>query len=147
MDSHTHSGQVQRLSVIENGRRRRWTADEKMRIVMESASGPRLISATARRHQISNAQLYAWRRSFGFSARESGGQSGQGLPFSEQSAFLPVSVKADGSGGNIAPDLVLMHGGVGRVEIELRCGRIVRVDAEINPDALARVLAVVDRSQ
>jgi len=88
-----------------------------------------------------------WRRSFGFSARESGGQSGQGLPFSEQSAFLPVSVKADGSGGNIAPDLVLMHGGVGRVEIELRCGRIVRVDAEINPDALARVLAVVDRSQ
>ena len=86
MDSHTHSGQVQRLSVIENGRRRRWTADEKMRILMESASGPRLISATARRHQISNAQLYAWRRSFGFSARESGGQSGQGLPFFEQSA-------------------------------------------------------------
>ena len=57
MDSHTHRAQVQRLAVIESGRRRRWTADEKMPIMMEGASGPRPIPATARRHKISNAQL------------------------------------------------------------------------------------------
>ena len=64
MDSHTHSGQVQRLDVVETGRRRRWSEDEKLRIVAESLSGPRLVSATARRHGISPSLLYTWRRAF-----------------------------------------------------------------------------------
>ena len=50
MDSHTHSGPAGRLEVVETGRRRRWSIEEKLRIVSESLSGPRLASATARRH-------------------------------------------------------------------------------------------------
>lgn len=64
MGSHTHSGEVQRLDVVETGRRRRWSEDEKLRIVTESFNGPRLVSATARRHGISPSQLYTWRRAF-----------------------------------------------------------------------------------
>jgi transposase len=64
MDSHTHSEHAGRLEVVETGRRRRWTIEEKLRIVSESLSGPRLVSSTARRHGISNSQLYAWRRAF-----------------------------------------------------------------------------------
>jgi transposase-like protein len=33
MDSHKRSTQVERLEVIETGRRRRWSDDEKLRIV------------------------------------------------------------------------------------------------------------------
>ena len=51
MDSHTDSV-LNRLDVVETVRRRRWSEDEKERIVLESMAGPRLISATARRHGI-----------------------------------------------------------------------------------------------
>src|SRR3954465_1006018 len=63
MDSHKHSTQVERLEVIETGRRR-WSDDEKLRIVMESLQAPRAISSTARRHGISRSLLMTWRRSF-----------------------------------------------------------------------------------
>ena len=55
MDSHTDSAQVRRLEVVESGRRRRWSEDEKLRIVVESLNGPRLVSATARRYGIRQA--------------------------------------------------------------------------------------------
>ncbi|MEO9787650.1 MAG: transposase [Aurantimonas coralicida] len=63
MDVHKHSA-FERLEIVEMGRRRRWSEDEKLRIVMESQSAPRLVSATARRHGISRSQLGMWLRSF-----------------------------------------------------------------------------------
>ena len=57
-------GKFERLDVVETGRRRRWSEDEKLRIVAESFSGPRLVSATARRYGISPSLLYTWRRAF-----------------------------------------------------------------------------------
>ena len=63
MDGHTHSG-FGRLEVVETGRRRRWSEDEKARIVLDSLAGPRLVSATARRHGISRSQLLAWHRTW-----------------------------------------------------------------------------------
>ena len=60
MDSHTYS--VEKLAIVETGRRRRWSDEEKLRIVTESLAGPRLASATARRHGISPGQLFTWRR-------------------------------------------------------------------------------------
>ncbi|MGD0024839.1 MAG: IS66 family insertion sequence element accessory protein TnpB, partial [Xanthobacteraceae bacterium] len=62
MDIHTHS--VERLEIVETGRRRRWSEDEKRRIVAESLKGPRLASATTRRHGISPSLLFSWRRAF-----------------------------------------------------------------------------------
>ena len=44
MDSHKYSTQVERLEVVETGRRRRWSDDEKLRIVIESLQTPRAIS-------------------------------------------------------------------------------------------------------
>ena len=49
MDVHKHSAQIERLEVVETGRRRRWSDDEKFRIVLESLETPRAISSTARR--------------------------------------------------------------------------------------------------
>src|SRR6478736_316526 len=49
MDSHTISA-LNRLEVVETGRRRRWSEEEKARIVLESMSEPRLVAATARRY-------------------------------------------------------------------------------------------------
>lgn len=58
------SSTFERLEIVETGRRRRWSEDEKLRIVMESLSEPRLVSATARRHGISRSQLRSWQQAF-----------------------------------------------------------------------------------
>lgn len=43
-------------------RRRRWTAEEKARVVAESLTPHAVASAVARRHGIHPNQLYGWRR-------------------------------------------------------------------------------------
>jgi transposase len=52
MDSDKRSAQIERLEVVEMGRRRRWSKDEKLKIVLESLQTPRAISSTARRYGI-----------------------------------------------------------------------------------------------
>src|SRR4051812_17014369 len=62
MTEHTPMSSVSRLEVITTGARRRWTLDEKRRIVAESDRAPRIVSATARRHGLTPSQLFTWRR-------------------------------------------------------------------------------------
>ena len=64
MDILTDSRQVRRLDVVDTGRRRRWSRTEKLRIVEESFSGPRLVSATARHHGLSKQLLFSWRKAY-----------------------------------------------------------------------------------
>jgi transposase len=64
MDILTDGRQVRRLEVVETGRRRRWSDAEKLRIVEESFSGPRLVSATARHHGVSKQLLFSWRKAY-----------------------------------------------------------------------------------
>ena len=55
MDSHKRSAQLERLEVVATGRRRRWSEDEKLKIVLESLQTSRAVSSTARRYGISRA--------------------------------------------------------------------------------------------
>src|ERR1700675_4345473 len=80
MTDHTPNSKVSRLEVVSTGARRRWTLEEKQRIVAESYGGPRLVSVTARR--MSASQLFTWRRL----AREDR-LSGDAVP-----ALVPVDV-------------------------------------------------------
>ncbi len=86
MPSHTPVPRVSTLEVIETGARRRWTLEEKQRIVAESFSAPRVVSATARRHGLSASQLFNWRRQ----ARE-----GQLVREDEKPGFVPAIVALD----------------------------------------------------
>jgi transposase len=49
------------LSVSDTGRRRRWTDDEKLRIIEESQRDGVTLSEVSRRHEISRSLLYDWR--------------------------------------------------------------------------------------
>ena len=54
---------ARRLEVFTGeGRRRTWPADEKAAIVAESYAPGRTVSGVARRHGLTPAQLFAWRR-------------------------------------------------------------------------------------
>ena len=129
MASHKHSDQVQRLDVVETGRRRRWSEDEKMRIVAESFGGPRLVSATARRHGISPSLLYTWRRAF--RAERIGSED-------PAPGFVPAMIIPE-----TRPDSGASP--TGRMEIVIAKGRRIIVDAGVDAAALARVIAVLDR--
>ena len=127
MDRHRDSEQVQRLGVVDTGRRRRWSEDEKLRIVTESLGSPRLVSSTARRYGISPSQLFAWRRSF------------RAVPTAKP-AFVPALVVAE------AAPAVPVGPPSGRVEVVLANGRQLRVDADIDVVALARLVALLERA-
>jgi transposase len=73
MDVHKHSRRVERLELVETGRQRRWSEDEKLKIVMESYQSSRQVSATARRHGVSRWQLYEWRRALRAERTEAAG--------------------------------------------------------------------------
>ena len=57
------SGPVRRIEVINGfGGRRRWSADDKARIVEETLAPGAVVSEVARRHGLSPQQLFGWRR-------------------------------------------------------------------------------------
>jgi transposase len=120
-----------RLEVIETGARRRWTPEEKLRIVAESLSIPRNVSATARRYGLSKGQLFTWLRL----ARDGK------LVLDEEQGFAPAFVAPPTSA-------VTPTGGAsrfGRIEIVLSEPRRLIVGGDVDPDALVRVIAVLER--
>jgi len=116
---------VSRLEVITTGSRRRWTLEEKLRIVAESFSGGRVASSTARRYGLSSSQLFAWRKLV---------REGR-LPETDASGFAAAVV---------VPDRSEYSTEVGRMEIVVGEVRIL-VDASVDGAALARVLDVIGR--
>src|ERR1700752_4288890 len=110
MDSDKRSAQIGRLEVVETGRRRRWSEDEKLKIVLESLQGPRRVSATARRYGISRSLLLQWRRAFRVE-QKSGAE--------QQIGFVPAMVVAE-SKLAAPPSDGLANGGV--IEIEFATG-------------------------
>jgi transposase len=129
---------VEVLGGIE--RRRRWSQDDKMRIVEETLAPGAKVTEVARRNGIAASVVFTWRRQ----ARtiEKVGP-----------CFAPVQIAAaETSGENVKPlsddDRRLRSvpvARVGLIEIDLGNRRRIRVDAQVDPDALARVLDVLER--
>lgn len=71
------------------GRRRRWTEEEKGRIVAESYLAGAVVSEVARRYEISPQHLFAWRK-----AARTGLVA---LPSEEGPTFVPVVTPGDSS--------------------------------------------------
>jgi transposase len=144
MISDTTIPKVSRLEVIQTGSRRRWTVEEKLRIVGESFATPRAVSATARRYGVLPAQLFNWRRL----AREGKLAIGDGT-----AGFLPAVVAGDEAAGETAKPALATRapcGGAecsvrGRMIIALADGRRVIVDGAVDAVALRGVLEVLDR--
>jgi transposase len=130
MDSHKRSAQLERLEVVATGRRRRWSEDEKLKIVLESLQTSRAVSSTARRYGISRSLLIKWRRSFRPERHDPEGQ---------QIGFMPAMVVAE-----TAPTIPAAPAR-GRMVIVIANGRRIIVDAGVDAAALARVLEVLQR--
>jgi transposase len=112
-----------RIEVITGvGRRRRWTDEEKARIVAESLDPATTSSAVARRYGLHASQLFTWRQRLA------------ALAACEGPGFVPVVVA---EGGAAAPAEM-----AGRIEIALGPA-VVRVGPDVDAAALRRVLEAV----
>jgi transposase len=131
---HTTMPKVSRLEVIATGSRRRWTPEEKQRILAESYEAPRRVSATARRHGLSTGQLFTWRRE-ARSAR---------LVNDDAAAFAQVVVAP---ARDTPPMASRQTGSIkhGRIEIVLQTGHRVLVGTDVDRAALTRVLDALER--
>lgn len=61
VDHMVHYSGLRALEVHTGGSRRRWTLEQKARIVAESFEPGAVVSGVARRHEISPQHLFAWR--------------------------------------------------------------------------------------
>lgn len=126
MDILSDSHQVRRLEVVDSGRRRRWAESEKLKIVHESLSGPRLTAATARRHGISRQLLLNWRKAW----RE-GRLGGQEAATGFVSAIVMAEPEPAGERSGSKES---------RVEIVTANGRRLIVEASVDVTVLLRIV-------
>ncbi len=125
------------VEVVTRGeRRRRWSDEERARILTEAMAPGAVASHVARRFGVSTGQFYTWRKAMLSRATPLGGKSELGkVDFAE--------VRLSSPDPKPAPALPISPTGV--MEIALPGGALIRVDAAVDDAALGRVLAALAR--
>ncbi|MFC3725728.1 IS66-like element accessory protein TnpA [Neoaquamicrobium sediminum] len=141
MDVHRFSSGVEILAVTDAGRRRRWSDGEKARIVAESFSGPREVSATARRHGVSRSLLTRWRADYRASRLGTAAPAFMAVTMAADTPPLPAPVLAAPTSRAVMPAMA-----DATIDVVLRNGRRMIVPVSIDPVVLARLLPIVDAS-
>lgn len=111
-------------------RRRRWSAEEKARIVAELGRAGARGADVARRHGVSRGLLYAWRKEL----------SGVERAASESMAFAPVLLAAPSGGPSAVPSTPVSEGLT--IEIETRTAR-VRLPADTKTSTVLAILKIL----
>lgn len=129
--AHTSASALQGEVLSGPERRRRWSTEEKLRVLAQSVAPGSSPSLTCRMHGISTGQLSTWRKQF-----RSGGLTG----------FVPVSVVADA----VLPEPAVVPEAVeqspvalGMIEVELPAGVRLRITGDVREATLRRVLAAL----
>ena len=122
--------------------RRRWTEDQKLRLVEETFAAGSSISRVARKYGVHTSVLFRWRRQL------AGPPSGQAPAAIKAATFAPVQIVPEqlqlpAPAPDPAPSMPTSPPASGLIEIELANGHRVRVDRDVDADALRRVLSVL----
>ena len=144
--AHTSSHKRARMPPIElitrGERRRRWTVEQKQTIAAQSLTPGASATVVARQHGIGTGQLYNWRKAL-LAVQPTAAAPGPGR-------FARVEVAAAGTAPHAvesrlipAPPPLPPGHPTGLIEIILTTGTTLRVDAQVDPRALRRVLAAL----
>lgn len=113
-------------------RRRRWSDQEKLAILQSVGVCGASVTQVAQRHDLKRQQIYAWRSDL----------KKRGLLSQDAGAlFLPVEFSQVAPGRSVAspPDV-----GSARIEVVLRNGRSLRVDAHVDATVLTQLIQTVE---
>jgi transposase len=121
-------------------RRRRWSQDDKIRIIEETLAPGAKVTEVARRNGIAASVVFTWRRQ-ARTVEKIG------------TCFAPVqivAVETSEQAAKVVPEADRRARSVsvartGLIEIDFGSRGRVRVDAQVDADALARVLDVLER--
>jgi transposase len=121
-------------------RRRRWSHDDKMRIVEETLVPGAKVTEVARRNGVAASVVFTWRRQARtveqVGPRFAPVQIAAAEALEETSKLLPEDDRRV---------RFVAAARIGLIEIDLGNRQRIRVDAHVDPDALARVLKVLER--
>ena len=123
------------VEVVTRGEpRRRWSEEDRARILAEAMAPGAIASHVARRFGVSTGQFYTWRKAMLLRSAACVGQQGLAkADFAEvQLSALPPE-----------PSPPLPPAQTGVMEITLPGGALIRVDAAVDGAALGRVLAAL----
>jgi transposase len=146
LDARQEADSYRRIEVITGRRRRRrWTTEEKVRIVAESFEEGANISEVARRNGVVRGLLTVWRHKFAAAAgvrasgfvpvRIAGGHAGRAAGDGSEPGSFPADTRQRPAG-------LLAGRRVGGIEIEVSGARI-RVETGVDATTLATVLSVL----
>lgn len=155
---------VRRIELITGaGRRRRWSSEDKARIVVESLEPGVSVSEVARRHGLSPQQLFGWRRKARASFHEAGNPAPAGRPAvnpaprrrrrkgsrspspevsNDVPAFAPVMIAES---ARSSPRMSSQPPAVGSIEIAI-ADVVVRVIGQAETEAIVAVLRALRRT-
>ena len=115
----------------EDRRRRRWSADQKQRIIAESFAPGASVAEVARRYGLNANMLFTWRRR---DRRAGGGNDGEPVN------IVPVRVVEA-----MPTAIATAPGSMGRMEIVLVGGERIIVGPDVDTSALARIIKALAR--
>jgi transposase len=123
-----------RGEVLVFERRRRWSDDEKIGMIMSVGVDGASVTQVAQRHDVTRQQLYAWRHDLK--------KNGLWSP-DDGALFIPLDVAPDPCVPAI-PDLAPSLSEPTLVELRLRSGRCLRFDSTMDPGALTQLIRAVE---
>ena len=126
------------VEIFRGQARRRWTEEDKRRLVAETIGPGATVHGVARRHGVSPSQLFAWRKLYQVGAGLK--RSVPTLPSVPGFAAVEIAPTTPPSVGDVVP------APSGLIEIELAGGDRVRISGAPDPGVVSAALrALVGR--
>ena len=123
-----------RVEILGDERRRRWSDESKLEVVLSVGVDGASVTEVARRYSVTRQQVYTWRREL----RKKGLLSPPST-----TVFLPLDMPPAGDskeaqafdGMQVLPAMM---------ELQLRCGRSLRFSGDIDVVALKRLIRAIE---
>ena len=124
-----------RVEILQGRARRRWSAEDKRRLVAESFAPGETVHAVARRHGVNTSQLFTWRKRFR-------AQLGTPAALPPAPAFAAVEIAPVGAvpvAGDAGSEPAAAAP-AGLIEVELPRGARVRISGAVDPVVVTAAL-------
>lgn len=134
-----------RIEIVTGRERRRsWSDEKKLEILQEAATSGLSVADVARRHDVVPQQIYIWRRQLLAKVKADAGVHGA------PPRFLPVAVvgeteEPEAPQGERARS-EKPKARPGRIEIRCKGGRVLKIQADLDPSVLRALIRSVDEA-
>jgi transposase len=118
-----------RVEIFQGRARRRWSEEDKRRLVAETLASGETVHGVARRRGVSPSQLFTWRKRFA-------AEIGRGTPSARMPGFAAVEITPAAP----LPVADAVPAPSGLIEIELPDGGRVRISGAADPATVTAAL-------